>query len=346
MNAETFAVPRAARTLAIVAALLAAGSRPPAAAPYEPVRAEASRVSMGCLYTIVAYGPDPSVVSTAAERALDEVDRLDRLMSHYRPESPLSQLNRLPPGTTAAVDSELFDLIAVADTYSRESDGAFDITVGPLMKAWGFFRGDGRVPAGEELSQLRRRVGYRHIVLDRASRSIAFDLAGVEIDLGAIAKGYAVDRAVATLRQQGVTAALVSAGGSTIYALGAPPDSDGWPIDVEDPRSAGRVAFTLTLRDRALSVAGRSEKSFEIDGVEYTHILDPRTGFPVRGILSVIVLAPDGTIGDALDTTLFVQGPAAARVLLAAHEGSEALFLMPAPKGRWTSIRVGGASGR
>jgi thiamine biosynthesis lipoprotein len=337
-------MPRAASLFLIAAACLEA-ARPALAGP-PPARVEASRMSMGCLYTIVAYGPDPGVVSTATERALDEVDRLDRLMSHFRPDSPLSQLNQQPPGTPAVVDSELFDLIAVADTYSRESDGAFDITVGPLMKAWGFFRGLGRVPGGDELSQLRRRVGYRHVVLDRARRSIAFDLAGVEIDLGAIAKGYAVDRAVATLRQHGVTAALVSAGGSTIYALGAPPESDGWPIDVQDPLAAGRVAFTLTLRDRALSVAGRSEKSFEIDGVEYTHILDPRTGMPVRGVLGVVVLAPDGTSGDALDTTLFVQGPAAARMLLAAHEGSEAFFLMPAPKGKWTSVRVGGASGR
>ena len=281
---------------------------------------EVSRLSMGCLYTIVAYGNDAGAVSTAAERALDEVDRLDRLMSHYRQDSPLSQLNRLPRGTPTAVDGELFDLIAVADAYSRESDGAFDITVGPMMKAWGFFRGDGRVPSDDELSRLRKRVGYRHVVLNRAARTIAFDLDGVEIDLGAIAKGYAVDRAVATLRRQGVKAAVVSAGGSTIYALGAPPQSEGWPVDIQDPLAAGDVAFTRTLRDRALSVAGRSEKSFEIDGIEYTHILDPRTGMPARGVLSVVVLSPDGTSGDALDTTLFVLGPIAARSLLAAHE--------------------------
>src|SRR5205823_12681879 len=120
-------------------------------------------------------------------------------------------------------DPELYDYLAIALRYSRESDGAFDITVGPLMKAWGFFRGGGRVPSEAELAALRARVGYRHVILDPAAHTVRFDTPGVELDLGGIAKGYAVDRAVAVLREADVPAALVSAGGSTIYGLGAPP---------------------------------------------------------------------------------------------------------------------------
>jgi thiamine biosynthesis lipoprotein len=184
-------------------------------------RVEASRLSMACVYAIEAYGPDAGALTRILERALDEVDRIDRLMSHYKPESPLSRVNREAAQRPVAVDPELFDFIAEAMRYHRESGGAFDITVGPLMTAWGFFRGEGRVPSDGELALVRRRVGAAHVALNPADRTIAFDQHGVELDLGGIAKGYAVDRVVALLEQHGVDAALVSAGGSTIYGLAA-----------------------------------------------------------------------------------------------------------------------------
>src|SRR5262249_29054341 len=159
------------------------------------------------------------------------------------------------------VDPELFDFIVDAMRYHRDSNGTFDITVGPLMKTWGFFRGEGRVPSEAELAAARRLVGGGHVILNAASRTVAFDESGVELDLGGIAKGYAVDRAVALLKERHVAAALVSAGGSTIYALGAPPGGDGWEVAVQDPIDGRAVAFTLQLKDRAISVAGRSEKS-------------------------------------------------------------------------------------
>src|SRR4051812_26999090 len=166
----------------------------------ELVRREASRMSMGCVYAIVAYGPDEALLSRSLEDALDEVDRIDRLMSHYKPDSPLSRLNAQAADAAVQVDPELFDFIARSIEYSRASDGAFDITVGPLMKAWGLFQGDGRVPTERELLAARRRVGYHHVRLDPAARTIRFDVPGVELDLGGIAKGYAVDRAVDLLR--------------------------------------------------------------------------------------------------------------------------------------------------
>ena len=238
---------------------------------------------MACVYDIAAYGDASSDVPAVLEKALDEVDRIDRLMSHYKPQSPLSQLNRDAAAGAVVVDQELFDFIARSLDYSRDSDGAFDITVGPLMKAWGFFKGDGRVPADAELRDVMRRVGYRHVVLDRSARTIRFDAPGVELDLGGIAKGYAVDRVVALLQQHGITAALVSAGGSTVYGLGHPPDRASWDVKIQDPLDPTKVALSVGLRDRALSMAGRSAKTFEANGVRLLAHHGPADGPPRAG---------------------------------------------------------------
>ncbi len=297
-------------------------------------------MSMACEYAIVAYGEEEGARPRVLEAALDEVDRIDRLMSHYKPDSPLSRLNREAALGPVPVDPELFDFIALSLRYGRESGGAFDITVGPLMKAWGFFRGGGRVPGTEEIAALRERVGYQHVRLDPQARTIRFDRRGVELDLGGIAKGYAVDRAVALLRREGVAAALVSAGGSTIYALGAPPGADGWDVDLQDPVDPGAVALTVRLKDRALSVSGRSEKSFERDGVVYSHIMDPRTGRPVPGVLGVAVLAESGTAGDALDDAFFVQGVEGTRASLRRLPATEAYFFLPGGDRGWRMIHL------
>ena len=300
---------------------------------------EATRVSMACVYAIEAYGPDVEALPRAVDDALDEVDRIDRLMSHYKAESPLSRVNREAARHPVTVEPELFDFIADAMRYNRDSGGAFDITVGPLMKAWGFFRGDGRMPSTEELAAARRHVGAEHVILNETAKSIGFDDSGVELDLGGIAKGYAVDRAVGLLRERRISAALISAGGSTIYALGSPPGRDGWDVMIQDPVAPQKVARTLRLKDRALSVAGSSEKSFESGGVRYSHIMDPRTGRPVQGILSVAVLASSGTAGDALDDALFVLGPVHSRKYLKKLPGAEVMFFVPDASGAWTMIR-------
>ena len=293
---------------------------------------------MACVYAIDAYGPDAAALPRIVDEAFDEVDRIDRLMSHYKADSPLSRLNREAAAHPVKVEPELFDFIAEAMRYNRESGGAFDITVGPLMKAWGFFRGEGRMPSGEELAAARRLVGGAHVRLSPAEKTIAFDQPGVELDLGGIAKGYAVDRVVALLRQRPIAAALVSSGGSTIYGLGAPPGRSGWDVTIQDPIDARKVARTVTLKDRAVSVAGRSEKSFESGGVRYSHIMDPRTGWPVQGVLTVAVLTSNGTEGDALDDALFVMGPERGRTFVKGFPGTEAFFFLPDAVRGWKVV--------
>jgi FAD:protein FMN transferase len=320
---------------------LLAHAASPAGSGSRPLqRYEASRMSMACAYAIVAYGDDAGELARSVEAAFDEVDRIDRLMSHYKPESPLSRLNREAALGPVAVDPELFDFIAESLRYSRDSGGAFDITVGPLMKAWGFFRGGGRVPSEQELTELRHRVGYEHVVLNAQDKTIRFARPGVELDLGGIAKGYAVDRAVDLLRSRHVEAALISAGGSTTFGLGAPPGQTGWEVSVQDPTSAGAAAFTVRLKDRALSISGSYEKSFERDGVRYSHIMDPRLARPVQGMVSVAVLAVSGTEGDALDDAFFVKGVAASQAYLKRLQATEAFFFLAEPGKRWRLVRL------
>jgi FAD:protein FMN transferase len=325
----------AAATACCLAATLTAST------PRVPLhRYEASRLSMACVYALELYGTDERALPAIADAALDEVDRIDRLMSHYKPDSPLSRVNREAASRPVTVDAELFDFIATAIGYSRQTGGAFDITVGPLMKAWGFFKGDGRVPSHDSLAAARRLVGAGSIVMNAAEKSIRFAQPGVELDLGGIAKGYAVDRVVELLRHRRVRAALVSAGGSTIYGLGKPPDADAWSVDIQDPIDARKRALTVRLRDRAVSVAGGSEKSFEADGVGYSHIMDPRTGMPIQGLLTVVVLTTSGTAGDALDNAFFVLGPKASRPYVDRLTATEAYFFLPDPRRTWRIVHA------
>jgi thiamine biosynthesis lipoprotein len=176
--------------------------------------------------------------------------------------------------------------------------------------------------------------------LNDKSKTIQFDRAGVELDLGGIAKGYAVDCVVGLLKKHGIERALVSAGGSTIFGLGSPPNSAGWEVKIQDPLDPGKIAETVLLFNRALSVAGSSEKFFEIDGRRYSHIMDPRIGKPVRDVLSVAVIAGSGTAGDALDNHLCVEGVERSREYLSRNSGIEVLFFLPASAKQWNLIRL------
>jgi thiamine biosynthesis lipoprotein len=175
-----------------------------------------------------------------------------------------------------------------------------------------------------------KRVGYRHVKLDASARTIRFDTPGVEIDLGAIAKGYAVDRAVEILRDNGIRQGLVSIGTSSLYALGSPPGEHGWKISVRNPLDTSKAACVLRLQNLSLAVSGDYEKFFKLGGKVYAHIMDPHTGMPVENMLSTAVVSPSATDSDALSTSFFVEGPGAARHYLDTHPGLTAVFFLPA----------------
>ena len=212
---------------------------------------------------------------------------------------------------------------------SEASGGDFDITVGPLMKLWGFFRGQGRLPSQTEIGQVEKRIGYQHVHLDAARRTIRFDVSGMELDLGGIAKGYAVDRAADILRADGITAALISSGSSSIYALGSPPGERGWKITVRDPFHEDKPADVFHLQNFALSTSGNYEKFFKINGKIYCHIMDPHTGWPVQNMLSTVAAVPTGVETEALTKTFFVGGVEKSRLFLATHPNAIGICYQP-----------------
>jgi len=265
---------------------------------------------MGSAYSVVVYGEDRTRMEEAVDAAFAEVQRLDQMLSNYKPESELSEINRYAGEHPVAVTQEMFDLLAACVEYSRESEGAFDITVGPLMKVWGFYKGTGRLPHRAEILSAMDRVGYRNIVLDATQRTVRFAKEGTELDPGGIGKGYAVDRMVEVLKQYGVQTALVSASGSSIYGLGAPPGEKGWKVEIRDPKNEKKSVAEVYLKDESMSTSGNYEKFFRAEGRIYSHIMDPRTGWPAQGALSVSAITPRTIDSEAWTKPLFVNGRA------------------------------------
>jgi len=273
------------------------------------LRLEKSGEAMGSTYTIELYGSDRVRMEAAAEAAFDEVRRLDELLSNYRPESEWSQVNRRAAAGPMPISSELFDLFAACLEYSRRSEGAFDISVGPLMKVWGFYKGSGKLPHRAEVQAAMGRVGYRHVHLDRESRTVSFDRPGVELDPGGIGKGYAVDRMVDVLKQNGFRIALVAGSGSSIYGMGAPPsEPKGWRIEIKNPWDTRKTAAEVFLKDMSMSTSGSYEKFFKAEGRTYAHIMDPRTGYPAQGSVSVSVVTERTIDSEAWAKPYFVNG--------------------------------------
>lgn len=276
--------------------------------PPDLVRLERSLDAMGTTYTIAVYGTDRFALDSAMEDAFEEAHRLDLLLSNYRWDSEWSKVNREAFREPVAISEELFQLLQKCLAYSRASEGAFDITVGPLMKIWGFYKGSGRVPHRSEIRTAQGRMSWRHILLDSRARTVRFD-APVEMDPGGIGKGYAVDRMVEILRARGVTSGLISAGRSSIYGIGAPPNEPrGWRITLPHPKASKTTAAEFFLKDGSMSTSGTSERFFVAGGVTYSHIMDPRSGYPARGMLTVSVLAPKTIDSEAWTKPYFILG--------------------------------------
>ncbi len=303
-----------------------------------------SRPAMGTSFEIYLYAADRDRASALFELAFDEIERIEEALSNYRASSELSRINTGAASAPVVTDPEVFTLLERSFDYSRRSRGAFDITVGKLMKAWGFFRGAGHYPTVAELARAREQTGWQRVRLDPPARTVRFLVPGIELDLGGIGKGYAVDRVITLLRESGVTAALVGSGSSSLYALGAPPGKSGWTVRVTDPQDRSRTLSTVVLRDQSLSTSGNYEKFFRLNGRIYCHIMDPRTGSPVQGMLQTTVIAPLATDTDALSTTVFVMGVEESARLLDEMPGTAAMFVTDRPgaghivKLRWSDF--------
>jgi thiamine biosynthesis lipoprotein len=272
------------------------------------IREQGSIDTMGSVMAVEAYGRNAKHVRAAISDALDEADRLDAMLSNYKYNSEWSRMNRLAASRPVHVSDELFALLEACQKYSRESDGTFDISVGPLMKVWGFYKGSGHLPSRTEVNAALRYVGYRKVILDRRAKTVRFAKQGVELDPGGIGKGYAVDRMAEILRREGVRTALISAGGSSIYAMGAPPRKKGWRIELKNPRGGSRPVGSIVLRDESISTSGNYEQFFYADGRLWSHIMDPRTGYPTEGMLSVSVIAPKTIDSEAWTKPYYILG--------------------------------------
>jgi thiamine biosynthesis lipoprotein len=297
---------------------------------------------MGTVFTVAVYGRDRAFLSEVVEQVFEEVDRINDQMSKYRPQSEVSAINREAWSHPVLVEPRLFHLLEVCVQRSEETDGDFDVTAGPLMKEWGFFRGRGQLPSHEEIRQALTHIGYQHLKLDPERRTIKFDTSGVEIDLGGIAKGYAVDRAVEVLRSNGITSALVSSGTSSLYALGSPPGDRAWKIVLRSPYDARKAGDVIHLKNYSLSTSGSYEKFFKMGGKTHCHIMNPHTGWPVEGRLSAAVLAPTGTDTDGRSAGSFVMGVERTREYLRIHPNLAVIFYLqdgPPPKYKRVLLR-------
>lgn len=289
-------------------ALLAAVSLARADAP---LKLERSTDAMGATFSVVLYGSDRAAMNDAVDAAFEEAHRLDALLSNYRPESEWSRINREAAAFSVKVSPELFRLLYDCIEYSRASEGTFDLTVGPLMRAWGFFGGERHVPTPDQIRESLELVGYRHVQLNTEKRTVRFDRPGVEIDPGGVGKGYAVDRMVEILRARGFRNALVAASGSSIFGLGNPPDEPrGWSINIANPWDHRKNTAQVFLKDMSLATSGSYEKSFRTGGHRYSHIMDPRSGVPAESAVQVTVIAPRAIDSEVWAKPYFIQGRA------------------------------------
>ncbi len=287
-----------------------------AAAAQELVRFDRAWPVMGTLVQATALAPDTATARAAVGAAHDAITLADSLMSTWNPGTELSRLNDAAgDGRWIALSPESLEVIRAAIAWAERSDGAFDPTVGPLVRAWGFHGGAGRVPPELELDSLAALVGWRGVELGGGETSggpagaARLAGAGMELDLGAIAKGYAADLAVNAMARAGAVGGMVDLGGQVSVFGPAPDGGAGWPIGVRDPTNPKEILGRVTVDGGSVATSGDYERFFEVDGRRYSHLIDPRSGRPAEGIAQVTVVAPSGMDADALSTTLFVLGP-------------------------------------
>jgi FAD:protein FMN transferase len=267
-------------------------------------------VEMGTLFRITLFASDEKAAEAASMAARARVAALNVTLSDYLPESEINRLSSTSgQGKAVRVSDDLWNVLAISQDIARKTDGAFDVTVGPLVKTWKHARRLEKMPAPELMARMLARTGYKKMLLDATHHTVELLVPEMHLDVGGMAKGYAVDEALKVLKREGITRALVAAGGD-IGASEAPPGESGWRIMITplDAEGAPPPRF-VRLRNSAVSTSGDTHQRVEIDGVRYSHIVDPRTGVGITDHSLVSVLAPDCTTTDLLETTVTVLGP-------------------------------------
>ena len=307
---------------------------------------------MACEFEVYLNAGQHPAAAAGALAALDLVDALEAQLTVYRETSEVMDINRRAAVEPVAVEPRLFQLLQLCLRLNAETGGAFDITSGPLTKVWGFYRRQGAVPTAEAIEQARQNVGGEKIELDETRRTVRFTRPGVEINLGSIGKGYALDRCAERLAEQDVESFLLHGGQSSVLGRGSRRETleaghetsnkgaAGWKVGVIHPlRPDDRLAEIL-LRNRALGTSGAGSQFFRHAGKRYGHILDPRTGWPAEGVYSSTVVASTAAEADALATAFFVLGPVKAIEYCQTHP--RVAFLMVDARGRSREVTTAG----
>ncbi len=317
------------------------GGGPPLANPEsERYLVHVSRRAMACTFEVFLNAGQYPAGNAAALAALDLVDRLEDQLSIYRESSEISELNRRAAFTPVELEPRLFNLLELAQQLHSQTGGAFDVTAGRLSQVWGFTRRRGEVPPTEVLAEVLACVGSQHLGFDRERCTLCFLQPGLEINLGSIGKGYALDRCAQLLDAAGINDYLLHGGNSSVLARGshAGRTDPGWCVGVRNPLRPDRRLGHLILHDKALGTSGSGTQFFLHEGRRLGHILDPRTGWPAEGVLSVSVVAATAAEADALATAFYVMGPEAARSYCERH--AEVGFVMSCPGERAGSLEV------
>lgn len=288
--------------------------------------------TMGTYAQVKVVTADSAGSGPAVAAAQSALQRVDSLMSNWTSTSEVARLNHSAAAAEQRVEPEVSRVLETAVRVGRESGGAFDITVEPLVRAWGFLGGPRRVPRPAAADSARALIGPDRIAFDPAHATLRFDREGVRIDLGGIAKGHAVDCAAETLITRGVDAALVDVSGN-MRAFGTPPGAPSWRIGIRDPRDRVPQLGTLRLARGGIATSGKYEQFVAQDGRTYGHILDPRTGVPSDGLIAVTVIAPSAMLADAWSTALFVLGPTEARRIAVERADLDVIVVEPVPGG-------------
>jgi thiamine biosynthesis lipoprotein len=307
--------PQLAQTAGAVVGPFTPLAEEPAAEPTAYHLVRVSRRAMATRFEVAIPAGIPDAIP-AAEDALDLIDQLEDQLTVFRDHSEVCRLNATAAAGPVVVEEKLFELLSTCAAWTRETDGTFDIATGALIKAWGFYKREGRVPTPKERADAMAKTGMRHVILNAEKRSVKYRVAGLELNLGAVGKGYALDRAAELLREEwGIRSALLHGGGSSILAIGHPPgEPRGWPINLAHPWEDGRSLGTVYLRDRGLGTSAATFQHFEYNGRKLGHLLDPRVGWPAEGAASASATAPAAAEADAMSTALFVLGAAADRL--------------------------------